>query len=175
MIHFTSQAEWALKRLTSRDAEHRGSSAFGGLRGRHQATSARTIDANTLIDFCSIAEYFTIARLTAVVPGVTAQELSNWELRKNAWLKYAGLDLDSYTGWASFRGFVEVRNAIAHGDGRLTDQQLGKHKDQILRFIHASSVELNGDHLRFMPKDVDKCGQVCTSFIRWLDGAAPAP
>jgi hypothetical protein len=70
-------------------------------------------------------------------------------------------------------GFVHVRNALQHGLGRLTDQQLYRFRDQVLNEIHASSVNLNGDMLTVTDGDVSRCGTVSAGFIRWLDSAAP--
>lgn len=70
-------------------------------------------------------------------------------------------------------GFVHVRNAIQHGLGRLTDQQLGKYHDEVLTQIRASSVELNGDLLVIVADDVHRCGKTCGDFIMWLDAAYP--
>jgi len=41
-------------------------------------------------------------------------------------------------------GYAEVRNAMLHGLGRLTDEQLGKRRQQVLVQIKAAGVHLNG-------------------------------
>ena len=46
-------------------------------------------------------------------------------------------------------GFVEVRNALAHGLGRLTDRQLGKYRGEVLPQIAAAGVRLDGDLVPF--------------------------
>lgn len=175
MSGLTSRAEWALERLTSREAEYRSSvSSASRSRGRHIGTSARTEDVNALVDCCAIAESFAVSRFTDMFPQIAADKVRTWEKRTTAWSRHANVELTYFADWSSLRGFVEVRNSVMHGDGRLTDQQLDKYKLQTLSYIGATGVELNGDSPRILSKDVARCIEVCDSFIRWLDANAPS-
>lgn len=68
-------------------------------------------------------------------------------------------------------GYVEVRNAIQHGLGRLTAQQLDR-REQTLSRIAASGVDLNGDRVTVTDDDVDRCYRTCRRFVHHADGAA---
>jgi hypothetical protein len=139
---------------------------------RHHSDRLAIRDVNALVDQVAVAESFCVARLATV--GVTA-DVNTWDKRAKAWLK-AAVDLaNSYPGWPAFMGFVEARNAIQHGSGRLTDRQLGKHRTQTLAFIGAAAIRLNGDELIVGTDDVARCDRVCNEFVRWLDAAAPMP
>jgi len=165
----TAQAEWALRRLTVRTADYLNMTQTPATVGRHLPDRFATRDANALVDLVAAAEAFCVARLATV--GITA-EVTTWDKRAKAWLKQ-GVDLvKDYPGWHAFMGFVEVRNAIQHGLGRLTDRQLGKHKQETLRYIASAGIGLNGDAIIIGRDDVIRCDHACSTFIRWLDRAA---
>jgi hypothetical protein len=168
----TEQAEWALRRLTSRTADYLDLSRHAPTSGRHAAQRLVTRDANALVDLVAVAESFCVARLASV--GIAA-DVNTWDKRAKAWLKRSVDLAQAYPGWGPLLGFVEVRNAIQHGLGRLTDRQLGKRKAQTLTYIAAATVRLNGDAIIVGPDDVARCDRNCASFVRWLDAAAPPP
>jgi hypothetical protein len=176
MKGFTEEAEWALSRLVSRHAEYRQIALSGVagplMRGRHSAGRFRTRDANALVDFVAIAESFSIGRLIHI-RSIAAGDLLTWDMRRKAWAKHATVDLVSFHGWASLMGFVEARNAIQHGLGRLTHRQLGKYKQEVLDWLDAANLCRNGDVLLLSERDVGRCSEVCNGFIEWLDSTAP--
>jgi len=172
----SAEAEAAIAQITSRLADHRYlveiDASTAPVRGRGVAQSRLTRHSNAFVDLVSVAESFASARLLRMHPDVSYDELSNWRKREKAWDKHCSVKLSDYAQWRQLKGFVEVRNAIQHGLGRLTDQQLGKYRDEILASIRDSAVELNGDLLIVISADVDRCGQVCRGFVRWLDSSA---
>lgn len=168
----TAQAEWALRRLTSRMADYLESSHMPTPLGRHSPDRLATRDANTLVDLVAVAESFCVARLATV--GITA-DVSTWDKRAKAWLNRSIDLVGACPGWLALMGFVEARNAIQHGLGRLTDRQLGKHTAQSLAFISAAAIRLNGDAIVIGTDDIARCARVCAAFIRCLDAAAPPP
>ncbi len=173
----TAGAEWALERLVSRLAEYR-QLAFAGVAGqipvgRHGARRARTYDANALVDLVAIAESFCVQRLL-LIRTVPPDDLSNWAKRSAAWDRHASVDLKAFSEWNRLMGYVEARNSQQHGLGRLTDRQLGKHKQEIFRSLDSAGIHRNGDLLLVSTHDVVRCGAVCREFIVWLDYAAPA-
>ena len=174
----TEEAEWAFSRLVSRHAEYRQIERTGVAsplaRGRHSAGRFRARDANAIVDFVAIAESFSIGRLVHI-RSIAAGDLLRWAQRKKAWSKHVNVDLASFHDWGSLMGFVEARNAIQHGLGRLTDHQLGKYKQEVLGSLDAANLSRNGDVLLFSEQDVARCFEVCGGFIEWLDSTAPKP
>jgi hypothetical protein len=167
----TAQAEWALRRLTSRTADYLETTRTPVVLGRHSPDRLATRDANALVDLVAVAESFCVARLATV--GITA-DVNTWDKRAKAWRRRS-IDVVGYAGWPVLMGFVEARNAIQHGLGKLTDRQLGKHKAQTLTFISAAAIRRNGDAIIIGTSDIARCDSACANFIRWLDTAAPPP
>lgn len=178
MKGFTEEAEWAFSRLVSRHAEYRRIELTGFAsaltRGRHSTGRFRTRDANAIVDFVAIAESFSIGRLVHI-RSIAAGDLLSWAKRKKAWAKHANVDLARFHDWGSLMGFVEARNAIQHGLGRLTDHQLGNYKQEVFGWLDAANLCRNGDVLLLSEHDVARCSEVCSSFIDWLDSTAPTP
>jgi hypothetical protein len=172
----TTEAEWAAERLVARLAEYRSLANSRTLHpmGRHTARLLSTHDTNALVDLAAIVESFVVARLTGV-SNPASNETRSWDARQKAWKKYTGVDLTSFPRWLAFMGFIEARNALQHGLGRLTDRQLGKHKQEVLSQLDAAAVQRNGDLLLISADDILRCGRICQEFIGWLDSAAPTP
>lgn len=171
----TAEGEWALDRLTTRLAEARRYERAGGagplVQGRHTAGSLRTHYANALVDLVAIVESFSEERLTRLPAVSLGNDLSTWNKRQKAWAS-AGIDLGVCPDWEALMGFVEARNAMQHGQGRLTGRQLNLHRQQVLDRLDAAAIQLNGDLLQVSAGDVTRCAQTCMSFITWLDTTA---
>lgn len=167
----SQSAEAALDRLASRYAEHlrlAGSSPV--ISGRHAPRPEQTRQANAIVDMVAIAEAFSIDRLVAGWPDTPTATTATWMKREKAWRK-VGADLTSTKSWLALMGYVEVRNALQHGLGRLTGQQLGR-RDQTLTRIAASGVDLNGDRVTVEDRDIDLCYRTCRLFVHEADDAA---
>jgi hypothetical protein len=132
---------------------------------------------NAVVDIVAICENFATNRILQVCPGLDDHDVFNWTKRQKAWLDELGVDFANLgTHWPSVEGFVEVRNALQHGLGRLTDSQLSaKRRGAVLGAIAAAGVELNGDRVVLTSTDVASCARACRSFILQLDHAARAP
>ena len=164
-------AEVALDRLAARYAEHlrlAQLSSSGG--GRHVPRPEQTRQANAVVDMVAIAEAFSIDRLLAGWPSTPPGSTGTWKKRENAW-RDVGAHLTALTSWVALMGYVEVRNALQHGLGRLTDQQLGW-RDQTLSRIAASGVDVNGDRVTVTDADVHRCYRTCRRFVLQADDAA---
>ena len=135
---------------------------------RHSGGSQRSDLANSICDLVSIVEAFVTARYEERFPEPPIRSLSNWKNRESAWDEKLGSRLNSVAEWRILRGFVEVRNAIQHGSGRLTDQQLGKYKVEILKRIGSAEVRLNGPMVVLLPEDLDRCHGACAGVVRHL-------
>lgn len=171
----TQLAEAALRQIVSRIMDYREL-----MRLDHITTTTEDHriwqsmrHANAIMDLVSVAESFTSARLLNLDNSLSADVVSTWERRRKAWAKYGKVNLVTYAGWSTLIGFVEVRNAIQHGNGRLTYRQLGIHRDEVLTQVRTAAVHLNGDLLVIVVDDVIRCASICSDFINWLDAEAP--
>jgi hypothetical protein len=142
--------------------------------GRHHHSMAELRSRNVLTDLVATVENFTGGLLLNLRPTVTHDEVGTWDKKRKAWLKHTAVDFRLLPTWTSLLGFVEARNAIQHGLGRLTDRQLGKHRGEVLAAIAATNLRLNGDMVLLTEEDVEECATTCACFVRSLDLAAPA-
>jgi hypothetical protein len=144
-------------------------------RGRHLTIDIESsIVVNGLVDLVALTESFTSTRLLELVPAVKDRDVFSWRDRQKAWLKHGNVNLvDAGVLWIQLQGFVEVRNAFQHGQGRLTESQLGdQRRVDTLKAVRASGVFLDGDALMVGAADLISCDRICADFVRWLDGAA---
>lgn len=140
--------------------------------GRHGLGDLRDLrHQNAIVDIVAIAESFTSNRLRALVPTVTDREVYTWKGRLKAWRRHASIDITTCKAWEALSGFVEVRNALQHGLGRLTESQLA-HRNEVLNAIARSGTGLEGDLVRLTGRQVADCSTRCLEFISWLDMAA---
>ncbi|MGN9912644.1 hypothetical protein ACTMTJ_34420 [Phytohabitans sp. LJ34] len=174
----TSLGEAALGQLAIRLADWRTlRSPMGSVHnrhGRHLRDADVVRHGNALTDLVAVVESFTVARLLNLRPAVSHDQVMRWADRVKMWRQHGGVDLSSYQHWQAFLGFVEVRNALSHGLGRLTDRQLGKFRNEVLGQIAAAGVRLDGDLVLPIPDDVSRCGEIGGDFVRFLDLAAPS-
>ena len=165
----TIEAEAALRQLNARIREYRASPAELSDSVRFLSVGLSYRDANAVVDLAAIAEAYCVARLAA---GGVTKDVNTWDKRKKGWKK-TGIDLANCPVWNALMGYVEARNAIQHGLGKLTDQQLDdRRRTDILRHLTAASIYRNGDTLFLNEDDIAKCERTCATFIRWLDLAA---
>lgn len=168
-------ADESARRIIARALDYR--SALGHARvdhwGRHQRVASARHD-NAIIDAIALTEVFTSERLLQSTPTVRDTDVLNWQAREKAWLTHANVTLSDATTWLQVRGYVEVRNALQHGIGRLTELQLGpKRRAETLEWIGATGCQLDGDLVRATAHDAEACFDACLAFIRWLDQQVP--
>lgn len=166
-------AEVALGRLAARAADHWRLAPYETESrrrdGRHLPLREQNEQANALVDLVAVAEAFSVDRLLVGCPDLKPERLGGWHSRKKAWLTQLKVDLTTFPGWIKLMGFVDIRNALQHGLGRLTEQQLTTYRTQTLLQIAASGVNLNGDRLTVLAEDVDRCYFTCRDFVRFAD------
>jgi hypothetical protein len=171
----TTEGEWTLDHLVSRLIEFQPAivTAHADERGpgRHLADHVGTAAVNGMVDMIALAEEFTVARLAAI-RSLTPQETRSWTSRQKVWKKKAQILLADFGDWNALMGFVEARNAAAHGLGRLTDMQLHR-KPQVFADLDAAQLRRNGDRVLVSSTDTIRCGRVCLAFVGWLDVTAP--
>jgi hypothetical protein len=154
--------------LTTRDLGR------GDQEGRHLwIRQSQLRHGNALVDLVAVTENFVTRRLLEFWPGVTESEVSTWKKREYAWRNHANVDLTIITpDWHNLLGFVEARNALQHGLGRLTEMQLGRHRDDVLSDLAAANISLIGDLIQIDVHTVRSCYSVCENFVVTLDNAA---
>lgn len=141
-------------------------------RGRFTPNYDRLMLGATLSDLMSVTESFVVGRTLERRPALNEDDVSSWHKRQIAWEAQFGLVLAAVPDWVALRGFADVRNAIQHGLGRLTNQQLDRYRDQILNQIRAASVELNGDRVVLTMQSIEDCYEVCVRIVKRLDLAS---
>ncbi len=176
LIGMTDDGEWALGRLVDRYAEFRTAAALvqnnpeGLLR-----PPSDTANLNALVDFVAIAESFSLSRLLAIAPDLSESTTRSWKNRESEWQRIGSTDLSEFQDWDALMGFVATRNAIQHGQGRLTTLQLKRFKTEVIAQLDAAKIHCDGDQLVVRVVDVDRSQKTCRNFIAWLDSEAPTP
>lgn len=173
----TDVADAILGRIVSRTSVYESASGWGlaHVAGRHLLADPEASRAqNALVDLMAFVGSFTSTRLLDMCPELDEESVFTWKSREASWAKHGGVALrDAGTLWDQLEGFVEVRNALQHGQGRLTDRQLSrKRRKAVLQAVLASGVFLDGDRVVVVNADIAACGRVCGGFVRWLDAAA---
>jgi hypothetical protein len=173
----TLLAENSLYGLDVRRSDYRSLSRHRAERshGRH-LPDADVRHGNAVVDAVATVEVFTGNRLRLLDPLVTEDDVFSWPKREKAWRKRCVELEDSGEIWLALKGFIQVRNALQHGLGRLTDFQLAPlRRTEILDSIRAAGCLLEGDRVRLRFDDVESCFDVCAAFVVWLDRTGAAP
>ncbi len=96
---------------------------------------------------------------------------STWDARRRTFKRHHGVDLRRCAEYGRLEGAIEVRNAIAHGLGRLTTRQAlsaetPKQLSRVDVVVVNGYVDLGPIHLR-------ECADYAADFLKSLDGAIP--
>lgn len=176
-------AEVSLRRLALRAATHAaGLDDPVGEPGRHLPACELNSNLNALVDLVTVTESYFADRLAEAVPAPS--QPSTWRARADAWRDKAGVNIAAHPRWPELMGFVEARNALQHGLGRLTDMQLSPtsrrgrepRRAQVLRDLAASGLVVNGDRVTVLASDVERCAAVCRELVLAADNvASPSP
>jgi hypothetical protein len=152
-------------------------------RGRRSAVpeTFRTHDA--ILRIVAVAEDFSFSQLIDVtearlptdriVQSLWDSELERsgdtWGRRLELWRRFHEVRIgDSFSSYAELNGFIEARNAIAHGLGQLTRKQLRDRGKTVGRLANAD-IHLHGNTLVVTATHVERCATVVKDFIIWLD------
>jgi hypothetical protein len=98
-----------------------------------------------------------------------------WNQRMGAWNELHEVSFSSgFSGYDRLLGFIEARNAIVHGLGRLTRKQTHtvKARRATVGRLKAARIDVVGARLTLNIDHVTGCGETVRGFIYWLDGAA---
>jgi len=102
-----------------------------------------------------------------VMASITKPVESNWNERRrfiNTWLS---ADVADAGWWRSWLGFVEARNAWAHGLGRLTSRQ--RDNQEVLANLRAAGLALRSSDVVGTSADVKRCAKAAVEVIDWID------
>lgn len=142
-------------------------------------------EEDALLRVVASAEHFATGLLLAVVQSqhsswgwsvqkvesVTRNAAGTWPQRRTAWNE-VGTDLSLFAEDRALQGFVEGRNAIAHGLGRLTWRQTQSPSahQATLTALGAAGLRVVDNRLRLTALNIEACGKLGKDFIYWLDG-----
>lgn len=108
----------------------------------------------------------------ALIDAAESRASANWDERKTAFKNYHGAVLTSCSSWSTFYGAVEVRNAIAHGLGRLTARQRAGSSRQKIESVGVVIVD---DSIRLSYEAVLRCLSAARTFVVSLDSRVKRP
>jgi hypothetical protein len=128
-----------------------------------------------LVDFVAVVENFTSQRLLKLRANLAESDVFSWEKRRTSWARHASVDFTHIVPhWQMMQGFIEARNALQHGLGRLTDFQLKpQRRAQVLADLKFAKVPLIGDLVLVNAETVSTCRKHCADFVVALDNVAP--
>jgi hypothetical protein len=97
-----------------------------------------------------------------------------WAAQERAWQDWYGVIWSKTPEYLHLEGYIEARNAIVHGLGRLTKRQtrtLGAETRTVNR-LKQSDIRLDADRLIADDETVHGCAKAAVGFIGWLDRQA---
>lgn len=125
------------------------------------------------------ATQFAVANIVAVVEhyaerilldgGANPPKVRTWPDKVKVWQTAFGSDIEDPSICPSFvpmRGYYEVRNAIMHRRGELTDSQ---RKGDVYARLEAAGVERVGFDVVVRPSTVSTCADICVRCVEELD------
>jgi hypothetical protein len=138
----------------------------------------------SVASFTAFAEMFMVERLLTLVvdtlksfgpgPKKTFEGMLNSKVENSfmervsimeAWF---GMDLRSWSAWNEWNGFLEARNAWAHGQGRLTRQQERRNAG---RYVTAAGMTLDDGVIRCNAETARRAARCAVSLVDLLDGS----
>lgn len=106
---------------------------------------------------------------------ITHQLDANWHSRSTRSKSWLALDLRAQASFRRLEGFVEARNAIVHGLGELTDQQLSNsRRKKTHQRLREARIPLSGRRLLIEERHVVSCAENVCAFAAWLDASIPS-
>jgi hypothetical protein len=136
----------------------------------------------------AIAEDFSLTRLVDLTEGLLPpqplvqelwrteqkQSLDTWPRRLDAWKRLHNVRIKAkFPARLQLLGFIEARNAIAHGLGELTKKQRIDQQATEQRLENAG-IKTTRNRIILKPNNIERCAEVVGLFIVWLDVTASA-
>jgi hypothetical protein len=144
-----------------------------------------TPEYRALVAMIAAVEEFLVERLKTIVIGsgsgddlIVSESLeltvakvdSSWPARVNAVKRWFSLDLRANPDFESFEKFIQVRNAIVHGNGSLTRRQLGKDGGAGLKGrLTTIGLSHDGNRLNVTDQVIDRCVTTCVNVLHLVD------
>lgn len=98
---------------------------------------------------------------------------SAWWTHIAAWKEWHGIELEKAPDFSKFHSFIEARNAIMHGLGSLTRRQMeGDGLRSLTGQLRKIGIGVEGTVLIFGKKSIQRCADVSSQFVLWLDERA---
>lgn len=95
---------------------------------------------------------------------------SRWPERVGAWRTWFGVDANASVDFRRLLAFVEARNSILHGRGRLTRQQLGSDAGRsVIDKLVSVDVQVILGRIKVDAQAVNTCALVAKGAMLWLD------
>ena len=104
---------------------------------------------------------------TIVMESVSKPVEGTWAGRRTFIRLWLGADLSGAAWWKQWMGFVEARNAWAHGQGSLTSRQQGN--QEVLANIKQAGLAVSGTRVSADAEDVRRCARSAVEVIDWID------
>lgn len=149
------------------------------------SVSHQTRTQSTLLRITSIIEAHVVRQLvqhvephipaqrTAVLDDIYARAEDNaigsWPGMIDAYKRWLGIRLTSYSDWKSIQAMIDARNAIVHGLGELTRRQARKDLKQLTKLLSAINVQVKGTRVEVSEESLRCAAVEGRSFVIWLD------
>lgn len=119
-------------------------------------THARLVSASSVEPIPSI-----------VMTSITKPVESSWNDRRKFIKTWLNAEVSDAGWWRSWLGFVEARNAWAHGLGRLTSRQ--RNNAEVLANLRAAGLVVRSSDIVGAPGDVKRCAKAGVEVVDWID------
>jgi hypothetical protein len=149
--------------------------SIGGYSSRYGAVVAIT---SVVEQFAVLASRRRLRRTLGDSPRLVADALaeferrveSKWDERTQGWRRWFGIDYRLSPDFVALLAFVEARNAIVHGAGRLTRLQLSSDRGvAVTAKLKAVGLEFSDGQLIVAPAAVERAAHSARNAIYWID------
>lgn len=129
---------------------------------------AEVFVAESLTKHAAVISAGTADPIPKIVMDATAKPVEGtWAGKRSFISTWFNEDLSGATWWRQWMGFVDARNAWAHGLGRLTSRQL---KDQqTMSNLRAAGLTVLASKVVGSANDVRRCAKSAVGVIDWID------
>lgn len=149
---------------------------------RDESNSSRSV-LSAISEVVSHVEVFVVESLTTHARLVSAASVepipeivmnsiskpveSSWNARRKFIKTWLSVVVSDAGWWSSWLGFVEARNAWAHGLGRLTSRQ--RNSQEVLANLRAAGLAVRASEVVGTSADVKRCAKSAVEVIDWID------
>jgi hypothetical protein len=106
------------------------------------------------------------------IPGIVMESItkpvdSSWIARQKFIKAWLNTEVSQAGWWRGWLGFVEARNAWAHGLGRLTSRQ--RKDQQVMANLQAAGLAVCSWEVAGTSADVKRCAVAAIEVVDWID------